>query len=255
MVLTPLDLFLLALAAVAGGAVNAIAGGGTLITFPVLTAFGIPALSANVTNAVALTPGYLSGTWAQRADMRGQEGRLRYLAPVSFIGGLLGALILLATGEAIFRTLVPFLILIACALLWFQSHIRAWIVKRMAQSNQTMAEGWVALPVFLASVYGGYFTAGQSIMLLAVLGLVLHDTLNRLNALKQALAFCVTIVAAVYFALFGPVIWSATLVMAVGSILGGALGGRLASRIPAELLRRVVVVFGVLVALNYLRRL
>jgi uncharacterized membrane protein YfcA len=167
---------------------------------------------------------------------------------------LVGALLLLATGEAVFRALVPYLILVACALLLFQSRVRAWLVQRAAQSGQTMSEYWSAVPMFVASIYGGYFGAGASVMFLAVLGLVLHDSLTRLNALKQAISFCVNVIAAVYFLFSGRVEWEAALVMAIGAILGGIIGGRLASRIPAELLRRVVVIIGVVVAIIYLRR-
>jgi hypothetical protein len=253
--LSALDHVLVALAAIAGGAVNAIAGGGTLITFPMLTAVGVPAVSANITNTVALSPGYLGGTYAQRDDLRGQGSRLRLLVPVAVAGGLAGGILLLATGEQLFRDLVPFLILGASALLFFQDAIRTRVTRRLSERAHSDPSGlWVAVPVFAASVYGGYFGAGLGVILLAVLGLVLEDSLTRINALKQGLSFCVNVTAAVFFLFSGRVVWSAALVMAIGALIGGSVGGRLAGRMRAELLRRVVVAIGFAVGIVYLIR-
>ncbi len=253
--LGPLDLLLVGLAAVAGGAVNAMAGGGTLITFPTLIAVGVPAVSANVTNTVALTPGYLGGTFGQRRDLEGQGRRLRLLVPVGVLGGLAGGILLLASGEELFRELVPFLILGASALLWFQDRIRDRVIRRLGQrSRGDPSDAWVVGPAFAASVYGGYFGAGLGVILLAVLGLVIDDTLTRINALKQGLSFCVNVTAAVFFLFSGKVVWSAALVMGVGAVVGGSIGGRLAGRIRAELLRRIVVAIGVVVGIVYLVR-
>jgi len=253
--LSALDLVLVGLAALAGGAVNAIAGGGTLITFPTLVAVGVPAVSANVTNTVALSPGYLGGTYAQRGDLRGQGARLRLLVPVAVVGGLVGGVLLLATGEELFRELVPFLIIGASVLLFFQDRIRARVTRHLAERSGTDPRHlWVAGPAFGASVYGGYFGAGLGVILLAVLGLVLEDSLTRINALKQALSFCVNVTAAVFFLFSGKVVWSAALVMAIGALIGGSLGGRLAGRMRAEALRRVVVVIGLVVGIVYLVR-
>jgi hypothetical protein len=253
--LGPLDLVLVGLAALAGGAVNAVAGGGTLITFPALVAVGVPAVSANVTNTVALTPGYLGGTHAQRRDLEGQGRRLWLLVPVAILGGLVGGALLLATGEELFRELVPFLILGASALLWFQDRIRDRVVRRLPErAGPDPTRGWVAVPAFAASVYGGYFGAGLGVILLAVLGLVIDDTLTRINALKQGLSFCVNVTAAVFFLSSGKVVWSAALVMAIGAVVGGSVGGRLAGRMRPELLRRIVVGIGVVVGVAYLVR-
>jgi uncharacterized membrane protein YfcA len=253
--LTALDLALVGLAALAGGAVNAIAGGGTLLTFPMLTAVGVPAVSANVTNTVALSPGYLGGTYAQRSDLVGQRARLRLLVPVAVIGGLAGGALLLATGEELFRDLVPFLILGSSALLLLQERIRARVVDRLAERDRADPhDAWVAVPAFAASVYGGYFGAGLGVILLAVLGLVLEDPLTRINALKQALSFCVNVTAAVFFLFSGEVVWSAALVMAVAALVGGSIGGRLAGRMRAEVLRGIVVAIGFAVGVIYLVR-
>jgi uncharacterized membrane protein YfcA len=250
-----LELLLMGVAAVAGGAVNALAGGGTLITFPALMALGVPAVAANVTNTVALCPGYLGGTIAQLGDLRGHERRLRWLAPAGALGGIAGGILLLNTGEHLFRALVPYLILLATGLLAVQDRLRRWLLKSAGGTAPSDPhDALTALPVFLASIYGGYFGAGLSVIVLAVLGLVLTDTLTRLNALKQVLSFCINLAAAIFFLFSGQVVWSAMLVMAVGSLLGGALGGRLASRIRPVTLRRIVVTAGIVIAAIYFKR-
>jgi uncharacterized protein len=246
---------LIALAAAAAGAVNALAGGGTLISFPTLIAMGIPAVTANVTNTVALVPGYLGATMAQFKDIRDQKRRLWYLVPAGLVGGLLGGLLLLNTGEELFQALVPFLILLASGLLAVQDPLRAWLLRRTAQNGgKPIHEVWSALPVGFAGIYGGYFGAGLSVIILAVLGLTLEDNLTRLNALKQAIAFSVNIAAAVLFLFSGQVVWAVALVMMVGALAGGAIGGRLAGRIKPATLRWVVITIGVIVGLVYLLR-
>ncbi len=253
--MTEIEFMLIGLAAVLGGAVNALAGGGTLITFPMLTAVGIPAVAANVTNTVALCPGYLGATFAQLKDLRGQERRLWLFLPTGVLGGVAGGILLLNTGEQMFRALVPYLILFAVALLAFQDTIRAWVFGRTGQEEKRIKQNaWNALPIIFAAVYGGYFGAGVSVIVLAVLGLVLDDSLTKLNALKQAISFSINIAAAIFFLFSGKVVWSAALVMAVGALVGGALGGRLAGKIRPPVLRRVVVTIGLIIALIYLAR-
>ncbi len=240
-------------AAVIAGAVNAIAGGGTLLTFPVLTALGVPPVAANVTNTVALCPGYVGGTLAQWGDLAGQRSRLWLFLPVGVLSGLLGGLLLLHTEEKLFRDLVPYLILSGSALLAIQEPLRSWIVRRLARQGEHHSgrAGWALVPVAFAGVYGGYFGAGLSVIVLAVLGLVLDDSLTRLNALKQVFGFAVNSAAAVFFLFSSQVVWPLAVVMAVGALAGGALGGRLAGRIHPAILRRTVVVIGVVVALIY----
>jgi uncharacterized membrane protein YfcA len=249
------DYVLVGLAALAAGLVNALAGGGTLITFPMLTAVGIPAVAANVTNTVALCPGYLGATFAQMKDLKGQERRLWLLLPASVIGGLVGGLLLLNTSEKLFRSLVPFLILLASILLAVADPVRKWLVRQTGNSGSAISfVAWSALPVGLAGIYGGYFGAGLSVIVLAVLGLLIHDSLTRLNALKQAIAFSVNIAAAIFFLFSGKVVWPAAIVMMVCALAGGTLGGRLASRIKPQVLRWIVVVVGVVVSILYFVR-
>jgi len=247
------DYLLIGLAAVVGGAVNALAGGGTLITFPMLTAVGIPAVAANVTNTVALCPGYLGATFAQAKDLAGQRHRLWLLMPASIVGGICGGILLLKTGEQQFRSLVPYLILFAALLLAGQDRVRGWLQKRAGRAGVNH-ESLSPLLVFPAAVYGGYFGAGVSVIVLAVLGLAVEDSLTRLNALKQAIAFCINIAAAVFFLFSGKVVWPVAMVMAVGALAGGTLGGRLAGRVQPLTLRRIVVIVGIVVALIYIIR-
>jgi uncharacterized membrane protein YfcA len=248
--------FLVTLAALAAGLINALAGGGTLITFPVLMAVGLPAVSANVTNTVALCPGYLGGTLAQSGDLKDQKKRLWLLLPAAVLGGLTGGILLLRTGEKLFSDLVPFLILLASTLLAVQNPVRAWLTRRQSEGDKKpAAEAWTILPVFMASIYGGYFGAGLSVIVLAVLGLILNENLTRLNALKQGIAFATNLAAALFFVFSGKVVWSVALVMAVGALVGGALGGRLAGRIKPATLRVVVVTIGFIVGTIYLVRL
>ena len=253
--LEPFDLILVGLAAVAAGAINALAGGGTLITFPMLTAVGVPAIAANVTNTVALCPGYIGGTLAQVKDLRGQAGRLWLTLPAGVIGGLIGGVLLLRTGEKLFRDLVPFLILLASLLLAVQDPVRRWLARRLAQGGSgANLEKWSWLPVGLAAIYGGYFGAGLSVIVLAALGVTLEDNLTRLNALKQLIGFATNVAAAVFFIFSGQVVWLAAGVMAVGALLGGTLGGRLAGRVQPSTLRWIVVSIGVIVSLLYFIR-
>ncbi|MFM7693513.1 MAG: sulfite exporter TauE/SafE family protein [Actinomycetota bacterium] len=251
--MTPGQLALAGLAAFAAGIVNALAGGGTLISFPMLIALGVPPVSANVTNTVALVPGYLGGAVAQRADLDRQGRRLRVLLPAAALGGLVGAALLLLTPERVFEVLVPVLILAAVGVLALGDSVKRRVAERISQAADGAPEHLVgpAVGVFLAAIYGGYFGGGLGIIVLAVLGVILVDTLTRLNALKQVTSLVVNAVAAGVFVLFGDVVWSAAAVMLVCAVVGGFLGGTLASRVPARVLQRIVLVIGVAVAIGY----
>jgi uncharacterized protein len=244
---------LIALAALAAGLVNAFAGGGTLISFPTLTWVGLDAITANITNTVALCPGYFGATMAQAKDLRDQMPRVRLLLPTAIIGGLLGATLLLNTEERVFKEVVPYLILLATGLLAFQPPLRAWIVKRTQQSGGEH-RFFAVIMIFLAAIYGGYFGAGLGMIVLASLGLALDDNLTRLNALKQAISFSVNTAAALLFLFSGNIIWSVVIVMAVAALIGGSLGGRLAGYISPNVLRWTVVTIGLIVAIIYLVR-
>ena len=240
--MTFLQFLLVGLGAFAAGAVNALAGGGTLITFPLLTALGIPAVTANVTNTVALCPGYFGATFAQRKDLLEQKKQL-WLLPAGMLGGLCGALLLLHTGEKLFKDLVPWLILLASLLLAVGEPLKKWLRSKGKESIEVQKRNRLGavLPIGLAAVYGGYFGAGLSVILLASLGLFYNESLTRLNALKQALAFATNIAAAVVFIFSGRVMWSVAAVMAVCALAGGTFGGKIAGSINPAVLRWMVV--------------
>jgi uncharacterized membrane protein YfcA len=246
------DLLIAALAAVGAGMINALAGGGTLISFPVLVALGVPPVAANITNAVALCPGYFGATLAQLPNLKGQRAKLLLLVPVAVIGGLIGGIILVRTGERTFTALVPWMILVASLLLAVQEPVKKFVAKRLSNpAHQKHTALLSALPIAAAAIYGGFFSAGMSVLLLAVLGLTLDDTLTRLNALKQVLAFSVNVAAAVFFLWSDQVVWMAAAVMAVGALIGGAIGGKLAGKLPPAVLRWTVVTAGTCIAIAY----
>lgn len=239
-------------AALAGGAVNAIAGGGSLITFPALVAAGLPPVLASVTNTVAMCPGYLGATLAQRKDLAGQGRRAGMVLPVAAIGGAAGAWLLMHTSARAFDVLVPFLILTAALLIAVQEPLRKRLMSRVPAGR---AEPLAALPIGLAAIYGGYFGAGMGVMVLAALGVVLDDSLLRINALKQSVSLVVNVTAALVFVIWADVDWTITLIMAGAALCGGAIGGVIAARIPQAALRWTIVAIGVGVSVVYFTRL
>lgn len=245
-------LLLVAVAALVAGAVNAIAGGGTLITFPMLSAVGFPPVAATVTNAVALCPGYLGGVLAQAKELRGQTRLLGLLLPAALLGGIAGGALLLGTEERLFRAIVPFLILGASLLTAVQEPLRRWLAKRGGAAKPVVLSVAGVVLVILAAVYGGYFNAGLSVIVLGVLGLMFEGTFTRLNAIKGAISFTTNLSATMFFILSANIVWLTALVMAVAALLGGTLGGRFASRVKPATLRWSVVAVGTAVGVAYL---
>ncbi len=258
-------------AACAGGVVNAIAGGGSLITFPVLVACGVPAVTASVTNTIAMCPGYFGATIAQRRELAGQGARLVWILPAGALGGIGGALLLLRTGESAFDVVVPFLITFAVALLAFQDRLRRFIVAHTKATSSlidphrhsaVLTAGHGARPsrvpailVGIAAIYGGYFGAGLGVIVLAALAVVIDDSLVKINAIKQAVSLAVNFAAAVVFLAVAHVDLAIVLVMAATSLVGGVLGGAIASRVSARVLRAIVIVVGLGVAAVYFAKL
>ncbi len=248
-----IDLIIALLAALAAGFINAVAGGGTLVTFPVLIALGLPPLAANVTNTIALVPGYTGGIFAQRKDFAAQRKRLYAILPLSILGGIAGGLILLNTSEKAFNGIVPYLIFLACFLLAVQVPVKKWMQARSGHTHSTLIKRLAAgLLLFLASVYGGYFGAGVSVIVIAILGLIYDDSLTSLNVLKQAISFSINISAAIYFCFSGKVEWEFALVMMAGAIAGGFFGGSFANKIKPDILRWIVIIVGCTAAVAYL---
>jgi uncharacterized membrane protein YfcA len=242
------DAALLAAAGLTTGAINAVAGGGSLVSFPALLATGHGALQANVTNLVATLPGYLSAAATSRPELRGQRARVRPLAVAAAGGAVAGTALLLLGPEDVFATLAPWLVLLACALLAAQPLVSRWVSRTHAHE----APRRLVLSVAVASVYGGYFGAGLGIILLAALGVTLDEELRRLNAVKQVLSLTVAVVSAAGVALFGPVAWLPALVVGAGTLLGGRVGVGVARRLPEPALRAAVIALGVIVAIALL---
>ncbi|MGR6922742.1 sulfite exporter TauE/SafE family protein [[Actinomadura] parvosata] len=238
------DLLFLVGAGLLAGVVNALAGGGTLISFPALLALGYPGLTATVTNAVALWPGYLGGVLGYRAELKGQRRRAVLLSVAAVLGACAGSSLLLLTPGKLFESMVPWLVAFASLALLAQPWLRKLIGGEAGGPTSRM----VYAGVFLGGCYGAYFNGGMGVVLLTVLGLFLHDNLHRVNAVRAVLSLVVSSVSVVAFSLFGPVEWTAAAVIAPASLVGGFLGTRLAKLMPAKVLRGVVVAFGLGVA-------
>jgi uncharacterized protein len=244
---------LLLVAGLAAGTVNAIAGGGSLITFPALIATGLGQVAANVTNSVAVSPGYVSSVYGTRSDLRdlaADRGRRALLAliPTAIVGTAIGCTLLLVTPASTFTVIVPFLVLGAAAVLAFQTRLRAIVghPRTMSPRRATIA---LQVMVGVGAVYGGYFGAALGVMLVAGLGLVLDETLARISALKNAISAIVGLGTVVAFALFGPVDWVDVLILAPATIIGGYTGARLARRLPPVVLRATIVIVGTTVGI------
>jgi uncharacterized protein len=234
---------LLVAAGFLAGALNAAAGGGSLISFPTLIAVGYPPLTANVTNNIAVAPGYVTGATGYRRELRGQGHRILPLTVASAIGSLVGVGLILISSQSAFESIVPFLVLAACVLLAFQPAITRRLEEHSGDRDRP-GSGVLAGQA-LAAVYGGYFSAALGVVVLAVLGLAFDDTLQRLNALKALLQLIIGAVSAVGFALVTPVAWTAVAVVAPASVVGGEVGARLARRVSDRALRVGIVTYGV----------
>jgi uncharacterized membrane protein YfcA len=234
----------------AGAGINSLAGGGTLLSFPVLLALGYPAIVANVSNTLGMLPGYAGGSLSYRRELAGQARRVAVLGFAGGVGALGGAYLLTRTSNGSFRAVVPWLIVFACLLLAVQPLVSRWLSGARGgppNLNALLIAGDAA-----GGVYGGFFGAGLGVLLLAVLGLCLNDSLQRLNALKGVISMVVNGVAAVCFAIAAPVAWPVVAVMAPAAFAGGFAGAALARRVPPTPLRMLVVVLGLAVAVRLL---
>ena len=252
--MSPIEAVLVTLAGVAAGTINTVVGSGTLITFPTLLAFGVPPVTANVSNTVGLVPGSVSGAVGYRRELDGQRSRVLRLCVASLIGGLAGALLLLVLPEGAFAAIVPALILLGLVLVVFQPRISAWVAARHEATGGMPHHGawWVWPAVLLTGVYGGYFGAAQGVLLMAVLGIGVDETLQRLNAVKNVLAAVVNGVAGVLFILVAHVDWKVAALIGVGSVIGGQVGATVGRRLPQPVLRAFVVLVGVVALAAFL---
>ncbi|MGH3835318.1 MAG: sulfite exporter TauE/SafE family protein [Pseudonocardiaceae bacterium] len=242
----PIDLALLVVAGVAAGAVNAVAGGGSLLLFPALLAVGFSPLQANVTNSVIQCPGYVGVALGSRRELRGQQRRVLSTTGVAVAGSLVGSLLLLVLPAEVFDAVVPALVALASMLLGVQPWLTRWIGEPHPDAPDRRA--FLLPAVFLAAIYGGYFGGALGVILIAVLALAAHDDLRRLNAVKGVLSLIIGVVSVVVFAIGAPVDWLAVALLAPTTLVGGFFGAKLAGRLPAPVLRVGVVVVGLAVA-------
>ena len=248
------DLLLIGLAGFGAGAINALVGSGTLITFPTLVALGYPPVTATMSNAVGLVAGNVSSTWGYRAELSGQWDRLRWQLPASLLGAALGAYLLLHLPEKVFIRIVPVLLVLALVLVVAGPRIQSWARRRAEDAGRSPEHvtparmAALVIGTFAVGVYGGYFTAAQGILLVGVMGVLLPESVQRMNAAKNLMTLVVNIVAAVSYTLvaFDRISWPAAGVIAVGSLIGGSVGARYGRRLSPNALRATIVVVGLI---------
>lgn len=246
--------FVIIIAGFGAGAINAVVGSGTLITFPTLVTLGYPPVTATMSNAVGLVAGSVSGTWGYRRELRGQWDRLRWQIPASLIGGALGAWLLLHLPETVFAEVVPALLIAALILLVIGPQMQAWARRRAEAANRSADHvsrrrmGALVAATFAIGVYGGYFTAAQGVLLVGVMGALLPESLQRMNAAKNLTTLLVNIVAALAYTVvaFDRISWAAAGLIAAGSVMGGWLGARYGRRLSPNALRAAIVVVGLI---------
>nr|WP_232375061.1 sulfite exporter TauE/SafE family protein [Mycolicibacterium mengxianglii] len=247
-------MILIALAGVGAGAINAVVGSGTLITFPTLVALGFPPVTSTMSNAVGLVAGGVSGTWGYRRELRGQGHRLRWQVPASLLGAGVGAWLLLHLPEKVFTQVVPVLLVGALLLVVFGPRIQGWARRRAEEAGRSLdhiSPGRNAALVggtFAVGVYGGYFTAAQGILLIGIMGALLPESMQRMNAAKNLLSLLVNLVAAAAYTLvaFDRINWVAAGLIAIGSLIGGFLGAHYGRRLSPGVLRAIIVVVGLI---------
>jgi uncharacterized membrane protein YfcA len=248
------DAILIVVAGLGAGAINGVVGSGTLITFPTLVAMGYPPVTATMSNAVGLVAGNVSSTWSYRRELRGQWDRLRWQIPASILGAILGAWLLLHLPEKVFTTVVPVLLILALILVVVGPRIQAWAQDRAEKAGRAaddISAGRMAvlvLSTFAIGVYGGYFTAAQGILMVGVMGALLPESIQRMNAAKNLLILLVNVVAALAFTLvaFHRINWSVAGLISIGSLIGGWLGVRYGRRLSPNTLRAIIVVVGLI---------
>lgn len=248
------NVVLISLAGLGAGAINALVGSGTLITFPTLVALGYPPVTATMSNAVGLVAGSASGTWGYRAEFGGQWDRLRWQIPASLTGAALGAFLLLHLPARVFTEVVPVLLVLALALVVSGPRIQSWARRRAAEAGRSSEHvtparmAVLVLGTFAVAVYGGYFTAAQGILLVGVMGALLPESMQRMNAAKNLTTLLVNIVAALGYTLAAPdrISWPVAGLIAAGSLVGGSIGARYGRRLSPDALRATIVVVGLI---------
>jgi uncharacterized membrane protein YfcA len=239
-----IELLVMIVAGFVAGAVNTIVGSGSLITYPVMVLLGVPPVTANITNTVGLTPGSIAGAWGYRDKLQGQRSLLIRLGIASVTGAILGAGLLTQLPQEAFAIMVPVLIFAAALLVGLQP-LMTKSRRGSGTTNLRMLYFWV----FLAGIYGGYFSAAQGVILLGLLGLFLTVGLQEQNAVKNVLQALVNVVAAAFFVAIGTVAWEYAGLLAAGSLMGAPAGALIAKQIPSTAFRIGIVVFGIVMAI------
>lgn len=230
-------------AGVAAGMINSVVGSGTLITFPVLLAVGYSPVTANISNGLGLVPGSVAGAWGYRRELEGQGPRIMRLASASALGAVGGALLLLVLPSSAFDAIVPALIAIALVLVVIQP----WLARRLAaRAGERSEHGGILLwlGIFATGVYGGYFGAAQGVIVLALMGVLIAEPLQRINGAKNVLTAIANLVSGIVFVFLGHIAWIVVLLIAVGSAVGGLVGSKIGRKLPPVVLRGVIVVVG-----------
>jgi hypothetical protein len=235
----------------AAGTINTVVGSGSLITFPILVAFGYSPLVANVSNTVGIFPGSLSGAVGYRRELVGQRQRMIGFGIASLLGATTGAVLLLALPDSVFDAVVPAIIALALVLVILQPRLSLMLAVRQREARDHRSP-WTRAAVYAAGIYGGYFGAAQGVLLMAILGLGLAENLQRLNALKNVLAMLVNLVSGAIFVLVAPVAWAPAGLIAAGAIVGGQIGARVGRRLQPAVLRAVIIVVGLLAIVRLL---
>jgi uncharacterized membrane protein YfcA len=244
------------IAASVAGAINSVAGGGTLVSFPTLVWLGIPSINANATNTLAMWPGSLGSMWGYRRELKGTDARVWWLVLPSLGGGLVGAVLLYRTPTEVFDRLIPWLILFATCLFMAQEPLqRRFNLTQASHPSEKHWLSWTMMFQFFVGLYGGYFGAGIGILMLAALSIMGHTDIHQMNGVKNVLAVCINGIAAVYFVLSGLILWHESIVMAIGAIAGGIAGAGLARRLGRTAVRHIVVAVGFAMALSMMFRL
>ena len=253
------ELLLVALAGGGAGLINAVVGTGTLITFPTLLAFGVPPVLANVSNSIGLAPGSLSAALPSRPDLAGQRPRVLRYGIASLLGSIVGALLLLWLPPSAFKTIVPVLIGLGCVLVI----IGPWLTRRIAARRERLGvldgdvsavgPAWLFPAIIFTGMYGGYFGAAQGVLVMAIMGVALAESMARINGLKNVLVMIANAVAGVVFVIISEVDWSIVLALAIGSVLGAQVGARIGRKLPPVVYRVVIVTVGVLAIISLVR--
>lgn len=248
--MSPLEALAILAAGMVAGTMNAVVGAGSLITFPTLLLFGYAPLVANVSNTIGLVPGVISGSVGYRRELSGQRTRALPLLAAAMLGGLTGGVVLLLLPASAFERIVPFLILVACALVAIQPRLsRVFEARRIDAGDDHREVGPMLIGgVYLTGIYGGYFGAAMGVILIALLAIFVDDDLRRLNGLKTMLAAAVNGVAAILFILLAPIAWPVSILIAIGSIIGGQIGAHIGRRLSPFALRTLIIVVGLVVA-------